>query len=141
MTTTLDRPTPLAESIGVPSHHVPLVRRLVGELFLVTTGVHVGIVMTDAGSYRDFADSAVPGVRSAWADVFMAHPAFWGLAVAAGELTIAVLILLGGRWARLGLLGAIGFHVALLLFGWGFLLWCVPALALLVALYRREVRP
>ena len=141
MTTTLERPTSLADSVGVPSHHVPLTRRLVGEFFLVTTGVHVGIVLADAGFYRDFAEAAVPGVQSAWTDVFMAHPALWGLAVAVGELTIGVLILLGGRWARYGLLGAIGFHVALLLFGWGFLLWSVPALLLLVPLYRREIRP
>ena len=141
MTTTLDRPTPLADSIGVPSHHVPLVRRLVGELFLLTAGVHVGIVMADPQNYRDFADGALPGVRTAWSDVYMAHPAAWGLAVAAGELAIAVLILVGGRWARYGLLGAICFHVALLLFGWGFLLWSIPLLLLLVPLYRRELRP
>jgi hypothetical protein len=140
MTTTLERTSP-ASSVGVPSHHAPVVRRLVGELFLITAGMHVGIVMADPQHYRDFADAAVPGIRSAWADVFMAHPVFWGLAVAAGELTIAMLILVGGRWARYGLLGAICFHVALLLFGWGFLFWSVPMLVLLVSLYRRELRP
>jgi hypothetical protein len=71
----------------------------------------------------------------------MAHPAVCGLALALGELAIGVLILLGGRFARYGLLGAIAFHVALLLFGWGLLLWSVPALLLLVPLYRREIRP
>jgi hypothetical protein len=60
------------------------------------------------------------------------------MAVAAGELAIGVAILIGGRWTLLGLIGAIGFHGALMLFGFGFWMWSLPMLALLVALARRS---
>lgn len=111
---------------------------LVGGMFLVTAGIHIGIVGADAQQYRHFADGAMPWVRTAWREVFMANPSAWGLAVAAGELMIGMAILAGGRWARLGLVGAIGFHVALMLFGLGFWAWSLPMLVLLVALRRRS---
>ena len=110
---------------------------LVGGMFLVSAGIHIGIVSADAQQYRHFADGAMPWVRTAWRDVFMANPGAWGLAVAAGELVIGTAILAGGRWTRLGLVGAIGFHVALMLFGFGFWVWSLPVLALLVALWPR----
>lgn len=109
-----------------------LVPRGVGQLFLWSSGVHVGIVAADAQLYRDVADGAwFPGIATAWREVFMAHPAVWGLAVAAGEFVIALLLLAGGRFVRAGLLGAAGFHVGLMLLGWGFWMWSIPALTLL----------
>ena len=118
----------------------PRRRHFVGGLFLVTAGVHVGIVMADTDYYRSFADDALPWVHSAWQDVFLAAPTVWGLLVAAGELSLG-LLLLGNRTAsRLGWLGVIGFHVALTLFGWGFLFWTVPALAFLIPAARRDWR-
>jgi hypothetical protein len=114
--------------------------RAVGCLFLWTSGIHLGIVAADTGFYRPFADGALPLVRDAWADVFMAAPVFWGLAVALGELLIGLTTLRGGRWTVLGLTGAIAFHLCLMLFGFGFWLWSVPVLALLVPLLRREAR-
>jgi hypothetical protein len=38
----------------------------------------------------------------------------------------------GGVWANAGWAGVVAFHLGLLLFGWGFWLWGVPALAFLV---------
>lgn len=114
--------------------------RAVGCFFLWTSGIHVGIVGADAGSYGSFADGAVPFVRTAWADVFMAHPALWGLAVALGEAVIGLLVLRGGRRTVLGLAGAVVFQLSLLLFGWGFALWVVPALSVLLPLLARERR-
>lgn len=113
---------------------------LIGGIYLVSAGVHVGIVGADAQQYRGFADGALPSVRIAWRDVFMANPSVWGLVVAAGELAIGTAILAGGRWTRVGLVGAIGFHGALMLFGFGFWAWSLPMLVLLVllvALWRR----
>jgi Zn-dependent protease with chaperone function len=75
---------------------------------------------------------------------FMAQPTGWGLAVAAGELAIGTAILAGGSWTRRGLLTAIAFHLALMLFGWWVWVWVwvwvwsVPMLVLLVALWREE---
>lgn len=114
--------------------------RSVGQLFLWTSGVHVGIVVADTEVYRAFADGALPVVREAWSGVFMASPVLWGLAVALGEALIGLATLLGGRWTRLGLYGAIGFHLCLMLFGWGFWLWSLPMLAVLVLGVVREER-
>jgi len=110
-------------------------RHAVGGLYLFTAGVHVGLVGADPQAYAGFGDAAlVPGLTRAWDAGFMAHPAIWGLAVAALELAIALLLLLGrGHWRSLGWLLVIGFHLALMAFGWGFWLWCVPFLALFLA--------
>jgi hypothetical protein len=114
-------------------------RSIIGCFFLVTGGVHLGIVAADTDFYRPFADEALFGfVRSGWRDVFMSAPAAWGLAVCAGELAIGMLLLTHGPTAQLGWCGAIAFHVLLMLFGFGFWLWCVPALLLLVSLAIRD---
>jgi hypothetical protein len=116
-----------------------LARRFVGSFFLFTAGVHLGMVAADAQVYRHFADAAlVPLVRDAWAEVFMASPSAWGLVVMAGELTLGLLLLAGGTWARVGWVGVIAFHVALMLFGWGFWIWSVPVLVFLVVAARRD---
>jgi hypothetical protein len=139
MPTVSSAPAPLLDvPPGRSRRHVA--PRLVGWLFLWTSGIHVGIAAADAETYRAFANGALPFVRDAWAEVFMASPVLWGLAVALGELCIGVATLLGGRWTRLGLAGAIAFHLCLALFGWGFLLWVVPALAVLVPMLRRVWR-
>jgi hypothetical protein len=137
--TVLSSPAPPHDDLTPPARQ-RIGPRLVGWLFLWTSGIHVGIVAADPETYRAFADGALPFVRDAWVEVFMAAPVLWGLAVALGELCIGVATLLGGRWTRLGLAGAIGFHLCLLLFGWGFLIWVVPALAVLVPLLRHEWR-
>jgi hypothetical protein len=124
---------PARQQPGTPGGGVDpgTLRRAVGCFFLFTGGVHLGMVAADTEVYRHFADGALPLVRDAWSDVFMAHPATWALLVMAGELAMG-LLLLGGPAAKVGWAGAIAFHVALLLFGWGFWLWSVPALAFLV---------
>lgn len=114
-------------------------RTVVGGFFLSMGGVHLGIVAADPQFYRPFADAALfPFVRDGWADIFMAAPVFWGLCMVAGETTLGVLLLAGGRAARLGWVGVIAFHLLLMLFGWGVWLWCLPALALLVPLAIRD---
>jgi len=77
-------------------------------------------------------------VRDGWQDVFMAHPAAFGLALAAGETVLGILLLRGGRAADVGWAGVIAFNVLLMLFGFGFWLWSLPALVVLVALARRD---
>ena len=121
------------------ARHPALGRQLVGGFFLVTGGIHVGIVAADTEFYRHFADAGLFGfVREGWAEVFMARPAVWGLLLAAGEITLGVLLLVGGRAAPWGWAGVIGFTVLLGLFGFGFWSWCLPALALLGWLAHRD---
>lgn len=115
------------------------VRRVVGCFFLFTSGVHLGMVAADIEVYRHFADgSMIPFVRDAWTDVFMAHVVLWALLVMTGELAMALLLLRGGPPAKVGWVGVIAFHLALMLFGWGFWVWSVPALVFLVWAARRD---
>jgi hypothetical protein len=116
-----------------------VVRRLVGGFYLVMGGINAGIVAADAEVYRTFADESFwPFVTDAWRSVVMAHPVGWILALAAGEVALGLLLLRGGPAARVGWVGVITFHVLLMSFGFGFWLWCVPALLVLVPMARAD---
>ena len=116
-----------------------LPRTVVGGFYLSMGGVHLGIVAADAQFYRSFADQALFAfVRDGWADIFMAHPRLWGLAMVAGETILGVLLLAGGRWAKLGWTGVIVFNLLLMLFSFGIWEWCIPALMVLVPLARAD---
>lgn len=120
---------------------VPWRTRSVGGFFLTMGGVHIGIVAADTETYRHFADRALFGfVRSGWAEVFMATPVLWGLLLAAGEIAMGYLLLRGGRPAQVGWVSVVLFHVLLMLFGWGFWSWSVPALFVLVRGARTDWR-
>ena len=107
--------------------------RIVGSFFLFTGGIHLGLVAADPEFDRHFADEALlPFITSAWQDVFMANPSAWGLALSLCQVALGVLLLLGGSWATIGWAGVIAFHLGLMLIGWGYWLWSVPALAILV---------
>jgi hypothetical protein len=115
-----------------------LARKVVGGFYLFTGGVHLGIVAADPEFYRHFADRALfDFVSSGWQNIFMAHPAAWGLVTAAGETALGLLLLRGGRSAKLGWAGVVAFHLALMIFGWGLWVWCVPALAFLILIAGR----
>jgi hypothetical protein len=112
---------------------------VVGGFYLTMGGVHIGLVAADTDVYRHFADATFFGfVRDGWQDIFMAQPAVFGLLLAAGEITLGVLLLLGGRAAMLGWVGVVAFHLLLMLFGYDIWLWCIPALALLIYLARHD---
>lgn len=102
-----------------------------GGFYLCMAGVHIGVVAADPQVYASYGENAsMSWVSTLWADIFMANPAGWGLAAAAIEITIGVLLLVGGRPAKLGWIAVAAFQVALILLGWGYLLWIVPALLL-----------
>ena len=109
------------------------VRRLTGGLFVWAGGIHVGLLSADPGVYRHFADAALfPFVRQGWADVFMADPRWWALALAAAETAAGGLLLTRGRAIAWGWSAVIVFHILLMLFGFGFWMWSLPVLVLLV---------
>lgn len=125
--------------LRLPARRAEVARKTVGGLFLAAGGVHVGIVAADPEAYAAFADEALFAfVRDGWAEVFMAEPVLWGLALALGEAALGVLLLAGGLAARVGWVGVVVFHLALLLFGFWLWLWAVPALLLLVPLARAD---
>ena len=137
MATALERPPMLTSATGAVRRHWG--GPVVGGFYLSMGGVHLGIVAADPATYRNFADAGLFAfVRDGWQDVFMAAPEAFGLLLAAGETVLGIMLLLGGRFATLGWVGVIVFHLLLMLFGFGIWLWCVPALALLVYLARRD---
>jgi hypothetical protein len=93
-------------------------RLAVGIMFTGGCAIHIAIVVTGTETYRHFADTAfIPFVKQAWLSIFMPHAAVLGLLLAAFELAVGVLVLAGGRKTRFGLLAAVAFHLALMLFG------------------------
>jgi hypothetical protein len=107
-----------------------------GLLMLVGGAVFNTIVLAAGGNYSGFADGSwFRWVTDTWEAVLVPnHLLFIGLLVAY-EATVGVLILSGGRGVQLGLVGAIGFLVALCVFGpqWTvFPVIMLPALALLL---------
>ncbi len=102
--------------------------------------VHAWYLATDV-SYSGFADwSWSSFVTDTWETLVVPHDAiFIGLLIAF-EATVGVLVLVPGRARRIGLVLIMAFHVALLSFGWAYLVWVAPMLAALVLLLRADRR-
>jgi hypothetical protein len=118
--------------------------RMVGRVALFLLFVFAGalvnaIYLATGTDYADFADlSYLPFVTDSWRAVVAPNQQlFIGLLVVF-EAVAGTLILLGGRKTQVGLIAVIGFHVALLSFGWMFFIWSIPMLIALVLLLRAE---
>lgn len=100
--------------------------------------VHAWNLATDV-TYSGFADwSWSSFVTDTWESLVVPHDGiFIGLLIAF-EATVGVLVLIAGRPRRLGLMLMLAFHVALVSFGWVYLVWVVPMVAALVLLLRAE---
>ena len=139
MTTTCHE-APVARAPRVAALRPPMGRLVVGGFFLMMSGVHLGVVAVEPGTYRHFADAGLFAfVRDGWIEIVMAAPAVYGLLLMAGEATAGFLLLLGGRAARFGWAAVITFHVLLMLFGWWVWAWSVPALVMLTLLARHDL--
>lgn len=117
-------------------------RWAVGVLFI---GAGAGVnawYLARGDDYGGFADgSQFAFVRATWQSVVAPDQLFFISLLIAFELAVGALVLSGDRRAELGLAAAIGFHVALMFFGWAFALWSVPmlfAFALLLRAQRME---
>lgn len=117
-------------------------RLALAALFLGAGALVNAVFVVRGDDYADFAaGSYLPFVRDTWASLVVPnHHLFIGGLLVAFEAAVGVLALLGGRRAAVALIGAIGFHVALLSFGWGFFLWSLPMLVGLVLLLRAQLR-
>jgi hypothetical protein len=114
----------------------------IGRAFALVFGIgvvaHTALAMFDTETYRPLADAALAEwVFRDWQTVFMADPRQWGLALAVSQLLIASLLLFA---RRVGYLGVIAFNLILMLFGWTFWWWSVPALAFAVPAAVHEFR-
>lgn len=100
-------------------------------------------LLARGGDYSGFADGASTSlVRETWESLVVPHHGlFIGLLIAF-EATAGVLVLVEGAPRQLALVLLIGFTVALVSFGWGFLVWSIPMVAALSLLWRagRDVR-
>ena len=87
--------------------------------------------------YSGFADGASTSfVRETWESLVVPHHGlFIGLLIAF-EATAGLLVLVEGPVRQAALLLLIGFNVALVSFGWGFLVWSVPMALALSLLWR-----
>lgn len=114
--------------VTLPDRHRP-VSGYLGAFYLVAAGINIGIVVTDGTVYRPMADGGLfPFVRTGWREIVMAHPGVWIGLLAAGEIAIGLAFLSRGLWPRAAYVAAMAFHGGLMLLGWGFWLWAVPAL-------------
>ena len=115
-------------------------RGCIGGFYLVMAGINIGLVVGDSEVYRHFADQGLFSfVRDGWVDIVMEAPGVWIALLAAGEIVIGAALLAGGRWTLPGYAAILAFHIALVLFGWGFLTWSGPVLALVSLAARREL--
>jgi hypothetical protein len=116
-------------------------RVAVGVLMLLGGALFNAVNLARGGDYAGFADQAhFSWVTSAWNAVVAPNQVpFIGLLVVF-EAVVGVLTFSGGRRTQLGLLGAIGFHLALWLFGWGVTVYSLIMLPTLVLLLRAERR-
>ena len=114
------------------SKHLPLSAFIAGMIFLVGSGIHIGLILTNPNLYDGFADAGIlPFVAPSWQTVVMANPRLWIGLLAGFELVTGILLLRGGLSTRIGIIGAAGFTGCLMVFGWWFWAWALPFLALL----------
>ena len=129
----------LVSSLLAARHRAALrVGLLAVAVLFLAAGALVNLVMLLWGeTYVDFAEkSYLPFVRDTWASLVVPNRWVFIPLLVVFEAAVGVLVMLGGRWTRLGLLAAVAFHVALLSFGWGFWLWSVPMVVALLLLLR-----
>ena len=131
----------LASVLATWSRRARYLGRVAVGVLMLLGGAVFNAVNLALGDYAGFADQAHFGwVTTAWRAVVAPNQLlFIGLLVAF-EAVVGVLILSGGRRTQLGLVGAIGFHAALWLFGWGLTIYSVLMVVALVLLLRAERR-
>jgi hypothetical protein len=136
-------PAIIGDVLAARSDRARRVGRIFTGLVMLIGGAAVNATSLATGyDYADFADgSKFAWVTDAWRTIVPPHhPLLIGLLVLF-EAIIGVLILIGGRWTQLGLVGAIAFHLTLGLFlSWFYTGYAAVMLVALVLLLRAELR-
>jgi len=117
-----------------------MARSALGVLYVVFGAVVNATLLATGTDYGAFADaSPIPWVRESWALLVAPHQLLWISLLIVFEAALGLLVVSGGRRTVVALAGMIGFHLALMTFGWGFWVWCVPMLVALALLLRAEL--
>jgi hypothetical protein len=89
--------------------------------------------------YADFAEDApFAFVRDTWRSIVVPHAPIWIGLLIVFELTVGLLVLSGGGRAQIGLVAAIGMHLALPVFGSMTTVWALVMLLAFGLLLRAE---
>jgi hypothetical protein len=120
---------------------LPVGRLALGVLYVVAGAVVHAVYLATGTSYATFADAAhILFVRTAWHAVVAPHQTFFIGLLMVFESVVGVLVLLGGRWARLGMAGILGMQACLLLFGWVITAFATVMLVAVGLLLRAQLR-
>jgi succinate dehydrogenase hydrophobic anchor subunit len=112
--------------------------RAFGGIFLASAAVHLVFVTVTPNAYDSFADGSWwPFVTHAWHSAFIPNFGFFIALLITFEAAVGLLVL-SRAYRRVGIAAAIVFNAALILFGWGFCLWSVPVIALLIWFWHLE---
>lgn len=112
--------------------------RAFGWIFLGSAVTHLILVSTAPSSYDSFADGSwLPFVRHAWRSVLLPNVGYLIAVLIAFEAGVGLLIL-SKRYRLTGIASAIAFNAALIMFGWGFCIWSLPVIALLLWFWHLE---
>lgn len=112
--------------------------RAFGGMFLAGAATHIILVTTRPSSYGSFADGSWwPLIAHAWRSVLLPNVHSLIPLLVLSEAAVGLLIL-SRAYRRIGIAAAIAFNAALILFGWGFCLWSVPVIFLLLRFWHLE---
>jgi hypothetical protein len=106
--------------------------RAFGGIFLASAAVHLVLVTVKPSAYDSFADGSWwPFVTHAWRSAFIPNTSFFIALLIMFEVAVGLLVLSRAH-RRAGIAAAIVFNAALIMFGWGFSIWSLPVIALLI---------
>lgn len=109
----------------------------VSALWLVAGAGANAYFLACGETYSGFADGASTSfVRDTWESVVVPHQTWFIGVLIAFEAAAGALVLVEGRVRQTALLLLVAFNVALVSFGWGFLVWSVPMVVALTLLWR-----
>jgi hypothetical protein len=89
---------------------------LLGFTYVVGSPIHIYFALVKPMGYRDMSEWAPPVselAREFWYVWFLPNARIFALVIAGFEIAVGILIVRGGSATRWGLVGALGFHLAL----------------------------
>ncbi len=114
-------------------------RVAVATLFIAGGALFNTLTFATGGDYSDFPDgSYLPFVTDTWRSVVAPNQDIFIPLLIAFELALGLLMLTGGRRTQLALVGAIGFHIGLMFFGWQYYPFSIAMIVAFALLLRAE---